>query len=680
MSRRLWVSFILIAIVCLAVTAVLLSNSARGISHAQAGPSLQLDMDPTNGSGPCNPIDATRTTSEGQTYQVAVCLVNAPAAPAAFEFDLLYDDTLNTCVPGLAGTVGLDSNPDANTGATTFSTPDLGSGFDCSSMGIVFPTCDMDPESGPGHGDAYIGCFQAVGMPTLPIGQGVAEPLAEVTFRAIAGGVDNLTIVRGDASDADTNELLSCADVPGSCLGGTDVKAGITLTPTPTRTVTPFPTSTATATAIPTSTLSPTPTDTPTPGGPSPIATISGLGPIAGLAANPVTNRIYAAVYGYSTVWVIDGASNSIIGMLYAGQSRLTDVAVNPTTNLIYITNWDTNNVSVIDGSANTLVTWVPAGTEPDTVAVDPVTNRIYTANYGSNDVSVIDGSTNTLVATVPLGARPSDLAVDPATDRIYVADWWYSGGSISVIDGGTNNIVSTIPLSPSPYGVAVNPITNLVYAVIPDADSISVIDGATNTVVASVSVGGFPQDVAVNTTRNRIYTADWGDGGISFVDGATNGVVADIHVSGRPMHLAVNPATNRVYGADQYGSAISVIDDSPPPTPTPTNTPTATPTDTATPTPTVTSTPTPTRTATPTATPRPSRCLDLNGDSKVDGRDVAIVVRALFTRPGQRRWNPVADVNKDGKVDFADLRLVIVSTHDKSCRKPVWHHRWLFG
>jgi hypothetical protein len=59
----------------------------------------------------------------------------------------------------------------------------------------------------------------------------------------------------------------------------------------------------------------------------------------------------------------------------------------------------------------------------------------------------------------------------------------------------------------------------------------------------------------------------------------------------------------------------------------------------------------------------------------------VSIVARALFSRPGSRRWNAVADVNGDGKVTLCDLFLVIESSHDKTCDKPVhkkqWWHWW---
>lgn len=43
----------------------------------------------------------------------------------------------------------------------------------------------------------------------------------------------------------------------------------------------------------------------------------------------------------------------------------------------------------------------------------------------------------------------------------------------------------------------------------------------------------------------------------------------------------------------------------------------------------------------------------DLNGDDKVDIRDIAIAAKAFGSYPGHPRWNPMADVYRDGKMDI---------------------------
>jgi hypothetical protein len=50
----------------------------------------------------------------------------------------------------------------------------------------------------------------------------------------------------------------------------------------------------------------------------------------------------------------------------------------------------------------------------------------------------------------------------------------------------------------------------------------------------------------------------------------------------------------------------------------------------------------------------------DINGDFKVDIKDLVLVIKHFASYPIHPLWNPDADVNSDGKVDIKDLVLVI--------------------
>ena len=45
--------------------------------------------------------------------------------------------------------------------------------------------------------------------------------------------------------------------------------------------------------------------------------------------------------------------------------------------------------------------------------------------------------------------------------------------------------------------------------------------------------------------------------------------------------------------------------------------------------------------------------------DGKVDGRDITIAAKAFGTKPGDARWNTVADVNHDYKIDGRDITII---------------------
>jgi len=49
----------------------------------------------------------------------------------------------------------------------------------------------------------------------------------------------------------------------------------------------------------------------------------------------------------------------------------------------------------------------------------------------------------------------------------------------------------------------------------------------------------------------------------------------------------------------------------------------------------------------------------DLNGDGKVDMRDLSIVALAFGSYPRDPRWNPIADVNKDNKINMKDMVII---------------------
>ena len=49
----------------------------------------------------------------------------------------------------------------------------------------------------------------------------------------------------------------------------------------------------------------------------------------------------------------------------------------------------------------------------------------------------------------------------------------------------------------------------------------------------------------------------------------------------------------------------------------------------------------------------------DINGDGKVNMKDIAIVAQAFGTHEGDGRWNPLADVKGDGYVNLFDIALV---------------------
>ena len=299
MKRLIW-CLLALSVAGLALVFAFFQPGALGIpgSSAHVGteaPHIEIDL-VNNGTGWCDPLHIDTTASraaDGTPYQIAVCLSDAAdldgfALPlGAFQFDFIYNPALNSCTD-LSGSA-LDDNPDANDGATSFSTPDLGTGWDCNIQGAAPPVC----AKGGVAGRAFLKCqcvtTGGVCTSTLPTGAGVSAPLAVVTLAAVAGGVDNLNLVNGHVFDTAAGGILDCGAAGGPpCYGATETKIGpatptftpgaptatfTAVPPTPTRTSTPVPPTatftpvppTATFTPLPTATNTPLPTATATP-------------------------------------------------------------------------------------------------------------------------------------------------------------------------------------------------------------------------------------------------------------------------------------------------------------------------------------------------------------------------------------------------------------------------------
>jgi len=231
MTRSIVLVMLAAAAIAAVATVVPRLSGGTGQVEATDGASLALDMDITNGSGPCNPIDPERASSgDGAEYKVAICLTGATAPPKSFNVELIYDDTLDQCVPVDCPGVGCpDANPDANAGTTTWTTPGLGTGCDCTGSGEVPPACDWNPDTGPDAGAASIVCICAT--PTLPVGATVSSPIAVVSFKNIAKGRDTFTLGTAAIYTEEGTNILRC---PGDQCSGGARNESLSPPPTPT--------------------------------------------------------------------------------------------------------------------------------------------------------------------------------------------------------------------------------------------------------------------------------------------------------------------------------------------------------------------------------------------------------------------------------------------------------------
>jgi len=162
--------------------------SGQATDTQQAGFELAIDANVENGNGPCDPIDSEAFVAVGTAHRVAVCVVNPSEAPFAFLTRVTYDGQLDVAPDVPCTSPALDCNPDANAGATTFSSPDLGARWDCTGLTVFLPRGD-DPNTQDVH-DATIACNADLRNPDTTLVDG--GPLEVITFNVIGRGDDQI--------------------------------------------------------------------------------------------------------------------------------------------------------------------------------------------------------------------------------------------------------------------------------------------------------------------------------------------------------------------------------------------------------------------------------------------------------------------------------------------------------
>ena len=294
------------------------------------------------------------------------------------------------------------------------------------------------------------------------------------------------------------------------------------------------------------------------------VLTTINVGPEpTGIAANPLTNKIYVEVDATGELAVINGSTQQVQSRLTVGRNAIA-VAVNPFTNRIYASGCDASacNIWVIDGRTDTIITNIPVATGQflgiQGLAVNPVTNRIYATDADNEQYIVIDGNTNSIVTLVPVFTQPSRVAVNPKTNRIYIGGGGFPG-FILIYDGATNAELARINEGfNSVEGVATNFRLDRAYGTV-ESGTLAVVNG-NNQQIDSVPTGAFPGGVDVNLINDKVYVANANGHSVTIIDGHTDQVLQTLAIPANfPTDLAVNLANGLTYVSD-FGSNNVIV------------------------------------------------------------------------------------------------------------------------
>ncbi len=159
-----------------------------------------------------------------------------------------------------------------------------------------------------------------------------------------------------------------------------------------------------------------------------------------GLAANPVTGRIYVST-GLGGVVIVDGNTNTRVGAVSAGG----EIAINRRTNKIYVNrNYSSDDVSVINGATDSLETTFPIQQGNDNVralAVDEVASRVFLAHspnepFGGRLTAYDANNGYQFLGQTDLDLNPTRIGFNSTTRQLFVSN--DADGLITVFQDAT--------------------------------------------------------------------------------------------------------------------------------------------------------------------------------------------------------------------------------------------------
>jgi DNA-binding beta-propeller fold protein YncE len=162
------------------------------------------------------------------------------------------------------------------------------------------------------------------------------------------------------------------------------------------------------------------------------------LSVLGGLAANPVTGRVYISAAG--GVAIVDGNTNTKIGQVSAGG----DIVINRRTNKIYAGGGN-NTLAVINGGTDSLETTFPTPNQDHEYVVgfdvDEVTNRVYVTHakeYAlTGRMTAYDANNGyQFLGQIDLAGKPDHVACASAARQLFVSN--DLDGVISVFQAAT--------------------------------------------------------------------------------------------------------------------------------------------------------------------------------------------------------------------------------------------------
>jgi YVTN family beta-propeller protein len=299
---------------------------------------------------------------------------------------------------------------------------------------------------------------------------------------------------------------------------------------------------------------------------------VSGRIPLGGeggwdyLFADSANGQLYVS-HG-TQVEVVDLASEKPVAKI-TGMKRIHGIAVANDLNRGYISDGGDDVVLIFDLKSNAVLQKVPAGKNPDGILYDPYSRRVFAFNGRSNDVTAIDAASGKVAGTIALDGKP-EFPVSDGKGNVYanIED----KSEIVQLDPQTLKVKKTWPLSPceEPSGLAIDLEARRLFSVCSN-NKMAVVNADSGQVIATVAIGDGPDAAAYDPGSKLVFSSN-GSGTLTVVGQSSPdkySVLENVPTERSARTMTLDTRTHKIYlSAAQLGATPEATADNPHPRP----------------------------------------------------------------------------------------------------------------
>ncbi|MFT4024234.1 MAG: YncE family protein [Flavihumibacter sp.] len=228
---------------------------------------------------------------------------------------------------------------------------------------------------------------------------------------------------------------------------------------------------------------------------------MGGIAPY-GLGINTKTQVLYTTNTRDGSVSAIDLKTKKLLATVKNGKEKphVREVVVDEVNNLVYVSDVGKgSSVWIIDGKTNTYTGSIEnTGATTTGIAIDTKNNQLFITNMGTDEIAVIDLKTKKVARSFPAAGQGSvNLVLDGGARKLYVAN--QKSGTVTILDADKGTLVDSVKTGNGALGIALYKNKQQLVVANRQTSQASIVDARGQKLVRQLDIGTFPNSVAIN-------------------------------------------------------------------------------------------------------------------------------------------------------------------------------------